>query len=220
LPAELRQQRAALKARGKRLSDKPIARARSTRKHAFGPISVEVLPVSRPSDSDLYQAVQPHLLVSEQVKHFGYGVTPQPLWLVALLYVVLLGVPGFFVVALLAKHYVVALTDRRLVVVRIRGGVFEISCEVKEVRAYLFEELGAQPIDASVGAKVVRICVGDPKGRPLVVRFRRGASPANRSNAVAIAIALGTLKERGPEAMRASLPPESDVRPRRAAAPR
>jgi hypothetical protein len=165
-----------------------------------------VLPVAKPSDSDFYQSVQPHLLLGEQVKHFGYGVEQPVLWLTVLLYVVLLGVPGYFVVGLLTRHYVLALTDARLLVVRVKGGLFEISFEPTEVKAYLFEELAALPIEAAVGSKTVRLQIGDPLAKPLIVRFHRAASPGNRTNTVAIATALGTLKASGIDAMRALLP--------------
>jgi hypothetical protein len=128
--------------------------------------------------------------------------------------VALLGVPGYFVVGLLTHHYVMALTDRRLIVARVKGGLLQISFEPKVVKAYSFEELAALPIETAVSPKVARISIGDPMTPPLCIKFRRGASPGNRANTEAMAVALRTLKEHGIEAMRPLLP-ESAPKSRR-----
>jgi hypothetical protein len=52
----------------------------------------------------------------------------------------------------------------------------------------------------------------------LMLRFRRGVSPGNRTNTVAMATALGTLKDRGADAMRALLP-QGPPRSRRSVRP-
>jgi len=149
--------------------------------------------VANLSDETFYQAVQPHLAVGEQVRHFGYGLERPPAWLALLLVLGLAVLPGLALVALLTKHYVVALTDRRLIVVRLKGGLLRIDFDTKAVRAYTPAELAALPLQVTLRRGFTEICIADSRA-PLRATFPRRVSRGNGPNMAAIGAALQGLR--------------------------
>src|SRR5687768_3122614 len=69
--------------------------------------------MARFNDADVTELVRPHLQPGEQLKHWAYGVKQPPVYLMI--------VTTPLVTALLTKEYVVALTDRRLLVLRTKA---------------------------------------------------------------------------------------------------
>jgi hypothetical protein len=137
------------------------------------------------SEDNLRNAVQPHLQPGEQVQYVAYGVKQPNILLLVLLLGGLLG-------ALLTKHYVIALTDRRLIVVQVKGGIFSIDLGAKAVTSYAFAELAGVPIKTSTGALFTHIRIDAPT--PFVAKFHRLASKTNREHAVGITQALERAK--------------------------
>jgi hypothetical protein len=79
--------------------------------------------MARFNDDNVPAAIQPHLQPGEQLQNWAYGVK-QP-------HVLLIALTGAILTALLTKSYIVALTDRRLLVLR-----FEGTLKVTEVTEY------------------------------------------------------------------------------------
>jgi hypothetical protein len=90
--------------------------------------------------------------------------------------------PGAIALMLLTKEYVVALTDRRVLVLRFSGRL-----KVKELIEYsLADEHQTQ---SSTGMLFVHLKVRDPE-RPFVAKFHRLGLTNNRQNAQEISTAL------------------------------
>lgn len=126
---------------------------------------------------------QPYLQPGEQIRKVAYGVKqPHILLIVGLMLLAIL--PGLIAVMLLTKEYLVALTDRRVIVLRFKGS----KVNVQEVLEYPLSNL--PPAKTSTGAIFTHIRIDDP-AKPFVAKFHRaGPAPANRENAMAIAAAL------------------------------
>ena len=137
------------------------------------------------SEDNLRNAIQPHLQPGEQVQYVAYGVKQPNILLLVLLLGGILG-------ALLTKHYVIALTDRRLIVVQAKGGFFSIDLGAKAVASYTFAELSALPIKTSTGAIFTHIRID--ASTPFIAKFHRLASKTNRDHAVGITQALQGVK--------------------------
>ena len=130
--------------------------------------------MARFKDAEVMAAVQPHLQPGEQLRHWAYGVRQPPLYLIILL------TP--LAVAFLTKEYVAALTDRRLLVLRVRRKM-----EVEEVTEYPLNRL--PQVRTSTGTLFTHIKIDDA-AKPFVARFHRAGMPANREHAMAIAATL------------------------------
>ena len=128
---------------------------------------------------------QPHLQPGETVTAAAYGVKQPNIGIIFLL--VLCGVlPGLIAVMLLTKNYLVALTDRRLLVLKVKSpGNFE----VKEMLEYSRDELPSLKAKTSTGAIFTHISIAD-EARPFVAKFHRAYCPTNREDAMAVAAAL------------------------------
>lgn len=131
--------------------------------------------MARFKDAEVTAAIQPHLQPGEQLRHWAYGVKQPPLFLIIIL------TP--LVVAFLTREYVAALTDRRLLVLRVRRKL-----EVEEVTEYPLDKL--PPAQTSTGALFTHIKIVDAS-KPFVAKFHRAGMPRNREHAMAIAAALG-----------------------------
>ena len=142
------------------------------------------------SDENFYQAVQPHLKAGERVRHFAYGVKEPSLWVIILLFVTILGALGL---GLVTRHYVVALTDVRVIIVELRSGLFSVEFDAKEVTSYLLVELARMPVSSSLGAASTFLRIEDPS-RPFEARFYRRVSPGNKPNSQAIAQCIQELQ--------------------------
>ena len=131
--------------------------------------------MARFKDAEVTAATQPHLQPGEQLRHWAYGVRQPPTLLIFLL--TPLGT------ALLTKEYVVALTDRRLLILRTRRKL-----RVEEITEYPLDKL--PPAKTSAGALFTHIRIEDA-ARPFSAKFHRLGMAHNREHATAIAAALG-----------------------------
>lgn len=130
--------------------------------------------MARYKDDEVTAAVGPLLRPGERLRHWAYGVRqPGLLWVILLTPVA---------VAFLTKEYVAALTDRRLLVLRVGRGL-----RVEEVTEYT---LGRLPrARTSTGALFTHIRIEDA-AKPFAAKFHRLGMANNREHAAAIAAAL------------------------------
>lgn len=138
--------------------------------------------MARYKDEVVVNAITPHLHEGEQVVNYAYGVK-QPHFglIVGLMCLAIL--PGIIAVALLTKEYVVALTDRRFIVLRVKGG----KAEVKEVLEY--DRASMPPVEAKTGGIFTHIRVRD-EAKPFVAKFHRMGMKENRRHCQEIEASL------------------------------
>lgn len=127
-------------------------------------------------------AFHPYLQPGEQLRHIAFGVK-QPSMVAMLPLFLLAIVPGAIATALLTKEYVVALTDRRVIVLRFKSS----QIQVQEVLEYALNYHA--PVETSTGSIFTHIKINDP-AKPFVAKFHRAGMPGNREQAMAIAAAL------------------------------
>jgi hypothetical protein len=137
--------------------------------------------MARFNDTNVPEAIKPHLQPGEQLKHWAYGVKQPPMVLIIPL-VVLAVLPGLIAQALLTKNYIVALTDRRFLVLKFSGKL-----NVTEVLEYRLDKL--PQVKASTGPLFTHIKIDDPQ-KPFVAKFHRMGMPNNRQHSMAIESAL------------------------------
>jgi hypothetical protein len=127
-------------------------------------------------------AFQPYLQPGEQIRNIAFGVKQPSMWAMMPLFILAI-LPGAIATALLTKEYVVALTDRRFIVLHFKGS----QIKVQEIMEYpLFNHA---PVETSTGSVFTHIKINDP-ARPFVAKFHRMGMPGNREQAMAIAAAL------------------------------
>jgi hypothetical protein len=130
--------------------------------------------MARFNDENVPAAIRPHLQPGEQLRHWAYGVKQPHLLLIAL--------TGAMLTAVLTKNYIVALTDRRLLVLR-----FEGSLRVTELTEYT---LSTRPrASGSCGMLFTHLRINDP-AKPFAAKFHRMGMPNNRAHSTAILSAL------------------------------
>ena len=129
-------------------------------------------------------AFAPYLEPGEQLRHVAFGVK-QPSLLLILPLFALAVLPGAIAMALLTKEYVVGLTDRRLIVLRFKGG----KVNVQEVLDYRLDNGQRPRVTASTGPVFTHIKIED-QAKPFAAKFHRMGMPGNREGATAIAAAL------------------------------
>lgn len=127
-------------------------------------------------------AFQPYLQPGEQIRNVAFGVKQPSMALIIPLFALAI-LPGAIATALLTKEYVVALTDRRVLVLHFKGSKIQVQ-EVLEYSLY-----NHAPAESSTGAVFTHIKINDP-ARPFVAKFHRAGMPGNREQAMAIAAAL------------------------------
>ena len=128
-------------------------------------------------------AFQPYLQPGEQIRHIAFGVKQPSMWAMLPLFILAV-LPGTIATALLTKEYVVALTDRRVIVLRFKSS----KIQVQEIMDYPLA--GHAPVESSTGPVFAHIRINDP-AKPFVAKFHRMGMPDNREQAMAIAAALG-----------------------------
>ena len=137
--------------------------------------------MARLKDDQATQAFRSYLEPGEQLQHWAYGVKQPHLLLMIPLFV--LGVlPGAIATALLTKNYLVGLTNRRLLVLRVKNRL-----AVQEVSEYALNSLPT--VKASTGPIFTHLKISDPH-RPFAAKFPRLGMPNNRQHSMAIGAAL------------------------------
>jgi hypothetical protein len=127
-------------------------------------------------------AFYPYLQPGEQLRNIAFGVKQPSMALIIPLFLLAI-VPGAIATALLTKEYVVALTDRRVIVLYFKGS----QIQVQEVFEYALNYHA--PAETSTGSIFTHIKINDPV-KPFVAKFHRAGMPGNREQAMAIAAAL------------------------------
>jgi len=127
-------------------------------------------------------AFQPYLQPGEQIRNIAFGVKQPSMWAMIPLFALAI-LPGAIATALLTKEYLVALTDRRVIVLHFKSS----KIQVQEVFEYALHN--HPPVQASTGSVFTHIRIDDP-ARPFVAKFHRMGMPGNREQAMAIAAAL------------------------------
>lgn len=139
------------------------------------------------SEDQIRDVFAPHLEEGETVQHMAFGVKQPNIFLIILL-VALAILPGLIAVALLTRNYLIATTERRFIVLQIKG--FS-NPEVKEIIDYTFAELGGADVKTSTGGIFTHINV-NIEGKRFVAKFHRAYSKFNRPGAMAIAEAISS----------------------------
>lgn len=146
-------------------------------------------------------AFQPYLQPGEQIRYFAFGVK-QPNMLLIVLLIACAVLPGIIAVSLLTKNYLIALTDRRFVVLRVPTAFFSVVgnlSKVSQVIEYPLNQLGSSRVMTSTGALFTHIRIDD-RQKPFVAKFHRMAMKTNRDHSMAIAQALAAYQHgHGPE---------------------
>ncbi len=94
--------------------------------------------------------------------------------------------PGVIAVALLTKNYFIGLTDRRLIVLQVKGIKPK---DVKAVTEYSLSDLSSDNASTSTGSIFTHIEIKDEE-KPFKAKFHRAFSKSNRPNAIAIGDAI------------------------------
>jgi len=141
--------------------------------------------MAKPTREELAAVFQPHLQPGETIRAAAVGVKQPPMILIFVL-ILLAVLPGIIAVLLLTKNYLVGLTDRRIIILQIKG---LRKFEVKEMSEYSLAELPSLPSKTSTGALFTHVSITD-QTRPFVAKFHRAYSPTNREDAMAIAAAV------------------------------
>ncbi|MGF1626048.1 MAG: hypothetical protein ACFCVH_14295 [Alphaproteobacteria bacterium] len=138
--------------------------------------------MARYTDEKAISAITPHLQAGERLLNHAYGVKQPHIGLIiGLLCLAIL--PGVIAIALLTKEYLVALTDRRFIVLRVKGG----KAAVQEVLEY--DRASMPPVEAKTGGLFTHIRITDA-AKPFIAKFHRMGMKENRANSQAIGAAL------------------------------
>jgi hypothetical protein len=130
--------------------------------------------MARFNDTNVPAAIQPHLQSGEVIRHYAFGVKPP--------HIVLMCLFGPIVTALFTKNYIVALTNRRLLVLEFSGKL-----NVTGVTEYSLDSRPAA--SGSVGMLFTKLRIND-EAKPFFAKFHRMGMPNNRMHSTAILEAL------------------------------
>ena len=137
------------------------------------------------NDTRIHEAFAAHLEPGEALRHWAFGVKQPNILLMIPLF--LLGViPGVIAVFILTRNYLIGLTERRLVVLRVKS---ISNAEIMEVQEYALADLRGTEVKTSTGPLFTHIRIDD-EARPFVAKFHRAFSKDNRAHAMAIADAI------------------------------
>lgn len=137
------------------------------------------------NDTRIREAFAAHLEPGETLRHWAFGVK-QPNILLMIPLFLLAVIPGVIAVFMLTRNYLIGLTDRRLIVLRVKS---ISNAEVLEVHEYPLSGLRNHAVKTSTGPLFTHIRI-DGGSRPFVAKFHRAFSKDNRAHAMAIADAI------------------------------
>jgi hypothetical protein len=132
-------------------------------------------------DEKVCEVLNPYLEQGETLEHWAFGVKQPNIFLMFFLFLLAI-LPGIIGVALLTKNYLVGLTQKRFIVVRIGGKL-----KAKEMMEYKLGQVGE--VKTSSGGIFTHIKILDPE-KPFVAKFHRLGMKNNREHSMAIAKAL------------------------------
>lgn len=145
--------------------------------------------MSKIDDQTVPAALSRHLQPGEQLRHWAYGVKQPHIGLILLFYAT---IGGALAVAFMTKHYVIGLTDRRLLVISLKPGFFT-RCHldsVVEVFDFPLHELPRMKVTSSSGMLFSHFKIEAPN-RTWVAKFHRMGMSRNHEHCAAIANVLG-----------------------------
>jgi hypothetical protein len=150
--------------------------------------------VAKLNEMTVPAAFQPYLQPGEQLRYFAFGVKQPNIFLI-----IILPILGTW---LLTKNYLIALTDRRFIVLRVPRAFFSVVGDInkaEEVIEYPLGELSGLKVTTSTGALFTHIRIDHPQ-KPFIAKFHRMGMKTNREHAMAITEVLQA-------ASRGQLPP-------------
>ncbi|MCC6554201.1 MAG: hypothetical protein IT372_14465 [Polyangiaceae bacterium] len=144
-------------------------------------------------------AFQPHLQPGEQLRYYAFGVK-QP----NIVLIIILPILGTW---LLTKNYLIALTDRRFIVLEVPRAFFSVVGDINrplKVMEYPLAQLAGINVKTETGMLFTHIRIDHPQ-QPFIAKFHRLGMKTNREHAMAICEALnaasrGQLPQGQPDA--------------------
>lgn len=143
----------------------------------------------KPDEKTVPAAFQPHLLPGETIRYYAYGVKQPPILLI-IFFMCLAILPGIIATQILTKHYLIALTDKRFLVLQIASMG---NHSVKSLLEYPLASLAGK-VKASTGALFSHVRIDD-SAKPFVAKFHRMGMKTNREHCMAIEGALTGQKQ-------------------------
>lgn len=141
------------------------------------------IPMTQTKDEQLRQMVQPVLRSGEEIQHVAYGVKqPNMLLMVPAFFLAI--IPGVLLTARLTKHYTFALTNQRLIILRMASKMLTLPKPedgFEEDLSIDLSALSAMDRKTKSGALFVHITVG-----AVTAKFHRAYSKTNRTSALAM----------------------------------
>ncbi len=138
--------------------------------------------MARLSSETINAAFTEHLQPGETILQSGYGVKQPGMGVIIGLFCLAV-LPGAIAIQMLTKHYLVALTGDRLIVLQVKG----MNTKVKGVREFSLD--GLPEVKASTGAIFTHLNIKDPE-KAFKAKFHRAAFKGSRENMQAIAEVL------------------------------
>ncbi|MCA8931574.1 MAG: hypothetical protein KDA49_03860 [Rhodospirillaceae bacterium] len=138
--------------------------------------------MARYKDEEVVAALQPHLADGERLVNFAYGVRQPNIWVIFLLMLPAI-LPGAIAVTLMTKEYIVGLTDRRLIALRVKRR----PPQVKEATAY---DLASLPPSRARALGFFTYLWIDDEAAPFRAKFHRLGMKENRRHSREMAAAL------------------------------
>jgi len=139
------------------------------------------------TDDSINDVFTPHLQEGETLKHWAFGVK-QPSMLIIVPLMALAILPGVIATQMLTKSYLIAMTEKRFLVLQIKSMG---NAEIKEMIEYDLTGFAGNPAKTKTGSLFTHITIED-EAKPFKAKFHRAFSKSNRANALAMAEALST----------------------------
>ena len=137
------------------------------------------------NDERIQAAFEPYLHEGEELRYWAFGVKQPNIFLLIFL-IALVILPGLIAVLFLTKNYIIGLTDKRFLVLQIKGGS---NAAVKQIIEYSLDDVHGMTVKTSTGGLFTHIRIEDAT-RPFVAKFHRAFSKNNRPHAMAISEAI------------------------------
>lgn len=133
-------------------------------------------------DEQLQDALKQHLQEDENLLHWAFGVKQPNIFLIIGLLALFI-LPGIIAVQMLTKNFIVGLTNKRLIVLRV---ISITNANIKDKIEYNLNELKSMNVITSTGSIFTKIKIEDPV-KPFAAKFHRAFSKDNREHSIAIA---------------------------------
>lgn len=139
------------------------------------------------TDAMMQNNISEHLEEGETLLHWAFGVK-QPSILIMLPLFALAILPGILITQRLTKNYLVGLTEKRLIVLKIKGIT---NAQLLEKHEYALADFKDSPAQFKQGSLFSYITIDTPE-QPFSAKFHRMMSKDNRMHVEAIGTAIST----------------------------